>query len=428
MAGFQMSFDEAHRCLYYPDQVVGGERPKHPLLDSEEIDRDRRLGKALSPNEATLPGAKLSPAYVAYQFEGGRLAETTVKRLWDGQKFAPSATPWELQRSVLAAHVPSLGSPGLPIRPAGGSLFVPVVAPSPLFAQVVGHIGRVQGDDLIAPTKLAGGSVKDVFARGVLFVAEEEHALRPPDGWTRVGVTAHSHVVLTTPDGQVVNVLGTTDRGAAKELFTLEQLGDAVEGVAKWAYRHKWEIALSILLPEVLPWAVRLATRGRQTLRTLVGRLKGGPQVRGLLAGATPELAASELALVRGGSQAVRDFGGSGNLYGVISVRLGASPEVALARRQAGGLSHSELAREAWKGGITEGERRFGISGGLGQGPGVMVHKTSGTFSPTDADLPNIVTALRSAGLLDKAMVQVGQGPTGKWLQWQAGQWAPLKP
>jgi hypothetical protein len=298
MAGFQMSFDEVHRCLYYPDQGVGGERTKHPLLNSEEIEENRRLGNALSPNEATLHGAKLSPAYVAYQFEGRQLVKTTVRRLWDGQKFVPSATPWELERSVLAAHIPSLGGPDLPVRPAG-RLFSPVVAPSPLFAQVVGHVGAVNGIDLIAPTRLAAGSVKAVFARGMLFVAAEENQSRPPDGWTQVGFSSHSYVVLTTPDGQVINILGVTNRDAVINVIdeAIEKAEKLLKNVAEWVYENRWEIALGILIPELMPVALRLALRGRQMLRSLVGRLRSGAQVRGLLAGATPELAASAPAL-----------------------------------------------------------------------------------------------------------------------------------
>src|SRR5262245_41765263 len=153
-------------------------------------------------------------AYYAYDHEGS-LSDNSMQPLrtiygWDGQDFVRYATPWELSRSILAKAVYVAGN--TPIDPKND--FVPVVQYTfANIALVVGHVGRVNGRDLLAPkTQFAGGIHERLIASGNLFVAEQPLASVPPAGWGYASYADYSHTVYTTSDGQVLRILNTYNR------------------------------------------------------------------------------------------------------------------------------------------------------------------------------------------------------------------------
>ena len=103
----------------------------------------------------------------------------------------------------------------------------------------------------------------------------------------------------------------------------------------------------------------------------------------------------------------VKNMGGSGQQIGVIRVVRG-TVEVAVAGRQAGGISHADLGKAAF-GPIEAGERRIGFSI---DGSTPIVHQSSTGYSPGAGDLEAIGLALRAAGFSGG---QVILGP-GSWV------------
>jgi hypothetical protein len=235
MAGKNMTLEEMHRSLMFPDG---------PGYLTKSMSRPRPAGSS---------DGDVAPAkYRAFVYQSGHLAPTTVWN-WNGQQFARFATPWELKRSVVTvARFPELYS----------ARFAPVVLDTgDGDALVIGHCGTVGGVDLIAPR---GVHRDDALGGTMLFVDEETERPAPPDGWFTAGYTYDTYTVLTTVDGQVVRILKVKD-------------GDALVDA-------NWVIDLV-----VAPVATKLATTGARMCASLLMRV--GSSTRTLLAGPTKELA-----------------------------------------------------------------------------------------------------------------------------------------
>jgi hypothetical protein len=137
----------------------------------------------------------------AFRMDDGRLYPLEIFDKAD-QDFEKYATPWERAYSTLIST---------------GNRFKPVLDAKTL---VVGHTGSVSGGyhtDLIAPLSAladAKGAASIDFRQVLellnadvpLFVFDRDS--RPPDNWVfcDLGTTEHRHEVITTVDGQVINI------------------------------------------------------------------------------------------------------------------------------------------------------------------------------------------------------------------------------
>lgn len=104
------------------------------------------------------------------------------------QRFADHATAWELRYSSICQH---------------GGPFAPVVDEN---WTVVGHLGEVNGTDLIVPEGLTHDqrSLAATLDMGPVFVLTEQASRVLPAGWARWGILDFSYDVITSIDGEVV--------------------------------------------------------------------------------------------------------------------------------------------------------------------------------------------------------------------------------
>ena len=118
------------------------------------------------------------------------------------------------------------------------------------------------------------------------------------------------------------------------------------------------------------------------------------------------------------------DAGGTGSLYGAMSIKPGGEIRVTTGHRSLPEETHQDLMNDKF-GARQEGERRFGIEGGMGD---PIVTRTSGTRdTPSVNDLPAIQRALSEAGILDRATVMTLDGNQRGIFTWADGQWKKLK-
>lgn len=118
------------------------------------------------------------------------------------------------------------------------------------------------------------------------------------------------------------------------------------------------------------------------------------------------------------------DAGGTGDLYGAISLKPSGEIHVTKGQRSMAEETHAKLMNDKF-GGRQDGERRFGIEGGMGY---PIVTRTSGTRdNPTVKDLPAIQRALSEAGILERATVITVEGNDRRLYGWIDGDWKRLK-
>jgi hypothetical protein len=118
------------------------------------------------------------------------------------------------------------------------------------------------------------------------------------------------------------------------------------------------------------------------------------------------------------------DAGGTGDLYGAIAIKPSGEVQVTKGQRSMPEETHAKLMNDKF-GARQDGERRFGIEGGMGD---PIVTRTSGTRdNPTVNDLPAIQRALSEAGILERATVITVDGNDRGIFTWADGHWTKLK-
>ena len=115
------------------------------------------------------------------------------------QDFSKYATVWERNWSTLVDN------------PDGINSFDPVVGPNDQFSlgySVVGHIGTVDGSQILVPRGYGGGgkpSLSQILDKGVpAFVSEYTHVWTSTGDWEVFGATEERFTMLTSVDGTIV--------------------------------------------------------------------------------------------------------------------------------------------------------------------------------------------------------------------------------
>jgi hypothetical protein len=144
------------------------------------------------------PRRPLQGSLSGYQMIGSALRSVDLLKK-PYQDFSKYATVWERNWSTLVDN------------PDGINSFDPVVGPNDQFSlgySVVGHIGTVDGSQILVPRGYGGGgkpSLSQILDKGVpAFVSEYTHVWTSTGDWEVFGATEERFTVLTGVDGTIV--------------------------------------------------------------------------------------------------------------------------------------------------------------------------------------------------------------------------------